>query len=211
MKKIFITIVSLSILSLFGFAFAEVRVDEPRVIISPEERRERARETAKEVLDRVGDVDREEKEDVLIERANEVLSERLRNRTIVLSENMNRLNENLSKRYMGLISGIGIVLDKLENRVYQIEMETNENLEETYLQIEELRSYLKEVLERVSEQRNKYYLLELSSQETLGLEFREVLSNVREDHKVLLEEAINPLRFSIREIINDLKHIINND
>lgn len=137
----------------------------------------------------------------------EIRSEQLRERARRLSENINRVNYNLSSRHNGLISAMEIILDKLESRTAKIEEATERDLSSVYAKIDQARLVIEETREEIVVQKGKVYVVEITSEETLGEDFQRTIQEMRSDHEVLKTKIQNTLRESIREVIAELRNL----
>lgn len=153
----------------------------------------------------------EEKKALFKERMGEIVDNQLRNRVERLSENINRVNENLSDRYTGLISAIEIILDKIESRLSKIEEERGVNLSNIYLMIDETRGLIENSRNEIINQKSKVYIVEISSEEELKTDFQSVMQELKNDHKNLREKNINSLRFTIRDIMKELRNTLSQE
>lgn len=166
---------------------------------------ERAKEIRMENLQQT-----EARQKLLREKAEEIGGEQLRNRFEILSENMNRVNYNLSNRYTGLLFAMEIVLNKIESRTAKIEIALQKDLSSVYLKVDEARNSIEVAKEEIAEQKAKTYVPDISSGEDVGLQFQNVLQEIRTDHNTLRIRTIDAVKFLIREIMAELRSAIIN-
>ena len=142
-----------------------------------------------------------ERRDAFRARLQEIPDQARRDRVERLAENINRINENLSRRYEGFLGAMELVMDKIEIRIGRIEEANGVDLTLVYAKISEFRESIIDAREAILEQQSKVYLVEIDSVETMTQDFRETMREMRNDHKALREEVIDPLRTLVRDIV----------
>jgi len=142
-----------------------------------------------------------ERQEAFRARLQEIPDQARRNRAERLAENINRVNENLSRRYEGFLGAMELVMDKIEIRIGRIEEANGVDLTLVYSKIEEFRGLIADAREAILEQQSKVYLVEIDSVETMMEDFRETMREMRNDHKALRVEVIDPLRTLVRDIV----------
>lgn len=210
-------IITLFFLAIPVFVFSVPIISARERIQNFEEVREQkmieAQNKVKEMIQRAEEIKEQkaeeiaEKQEMFRAKINEIKDEKLRNRAEILSKNINKVNYNLSNRHTGLIGAMEIVLDKLESRVDKIETEKGIDLPDLYEKINEARELIEDIKEKIISQKSNVYVVDISSEQNIRLDFQEKIREMRKDHEELREEVHNYLRSLIREIINSLKDI----
>lgn len=223
MKYIF-TLVFLCLVSSFVFASTPLiaaplnsnNSSRERVVNFEEVRNERinqAHEKVQQVQERVEEKiiekieERTQKQEEFRNRLEEIKDERVKNRARILSGNINRINNNLSNRYTGLIGAMEIILDKLESRTNKIEEEKEVDLSGVYEQIDEVKELIERIKEDIIDQKSKTYVVELTSEDNINLDFQNKIREMRQDHENLKDQVHNYLKPLVLEILTNLKNI----
>jgi len=145
------------------------------------------------------------KQDQFREKLEEIRDQRRRSLAERLAENINKLNNNLSSRYNGFLNAKELVLDKIEIRFEKIEEARGIDLTSTQDSISDARNLINIARTEVISQSAKTYVVSIQSEETLRNDFKTVMEELKNDHKILREEYIFPLRNLIREIMKTLR------
>ncbi len=141
------------------------------------------------------------------ERLDLIRDEARRTRAEVLAQNIERLNENLSNRYIGYLDALELILSKIESRVALVEDLDEEDSDYFYGEIDFLKGEIDQVREVIIAQKSKVYIVDLQSEETTREDFRITMEELRNDHREIREEFIDPLRERIRSIFSILSNL----
>lgn len=142
-----------------------------------------------------------ERQDAFRARLQEIPDQARRDRAERLAENINRVNENLSRRYERFLVAMELVMDKIEIRIGRIEEANGADLTLVYAKIDEFRESTINARGAILQQQSKVYLVEIGSAETMTQDFRETMREMRNDHKAFRAEVIDPLRTLVRDIV----------
>jgi len=150
------------------------------------------------------------KKEAFQEKLQQIRDERKRTQAQNLSDNINKLNENLCNRYDGYLNALTLVLDKIENRAKKISQATTTatttiNLTSFYQKLNQARQAIEEAREKIVVQKSKVYIVEIESEETLKTNFQTVIRQLKDDHQNLRENVLSKTRNLVRDVIQALK------
>lgn len=197
----------------------EVRTMQQERAIAPmqnfQEKREHLlqeqQEKKEEVLLRVRERTMQTREDVesrmemARQKATEVLDERKAEQAVRLNEQINKLNENLSRRYFGHLNALELVLEKVESRIALIEEARGTDLSNARLVVEEARDRVAEAIEAIAVQQAKIYVVEIESLEGARQSHQMAFAELRTDHADLRDRVLGATRNLMRGIMFQLK------
>ena len=208
------------------------RVMPSRETLSPEAKRERAREhmerfeAERERMVQGAQARREEQEDRVREKRDEMRDEMEQKRQEYreklaqireerhqqlaenLTQRMNQVNQNRSNAALNYLDALELVLSKIEARANFVQDATGVDLAAVKTKIAEARQLVNQTRDAVLAQKSKEYILEIESEGTLGQNIRNAMRQVRDDHKRLREEVLHPLRGLIKDIMMQLKDAV---
>ncbi|MDP4009040.1 MAG: hypothetical protein Q8P71_01290 [bacterium] len=168
-------------------------------------------EKKEEVLLRVRERTTQAREDVegrmemARQKAAEVLDERKAEQAVRLNEQINKLNENLSRRYFGHLNALELVLEKVESRIALIEEAKGTDLSNARLVVEEARDRVAEAIEAIAVQQAKIYVVEIESLEGARQSHQMAFAELRTDHADLRDRVLGATRNLMRGIMFQLK------
>ncbi|MDP3982025.1 MAG: hypothetical protein Q8P70_00515 [bacterium] len=142
------------------------------------------------------------------QRTAEVLDARKAEMANRFTEQINRVNKNLSNRYFGHLHAMEIVLKKIEGRIEQIEEARGVELSGVSTAIQSARESIALAREMIADQQVKLYVVDIESMETAGRSFQNAFQELRADHTVLRDSILGSTRNIVREVMETLKRAV---
>lgn len=142
------------------------------------------------------------------EKLSQIKEERKKITTERISENINKVNQFHSDAELRHLDAIELVLNKIELRTKVIDEKTETDLTQIYNKIAEVKTRIEDARTTILNQKSKEYIIEFGSEETLGQNIREIIQQLKSDHRKIREEVLRNLREEVRNALQLLKEAV---
>lgn len=233
MKKLLVSsLILLSAFGLVGFAAAQDDERSPFRDLRQEARQEfqAQRESIRqdfqaqreELFGERGDLDREEfrsrlsalreeraealreQLDAFRARLQEIRDEHKKAVALRVAENLNRINDKLTDRYLAYLDRLEAIVGKLSDRADRVE-ERGGDVTAVREAIADAEAAIAAAREAVLEQKAKVYDAEFDDESSLGSSIRAVVQELRNDHEALREEVLQPTKQMVHDAFQALR------
>lgn len=182
------------------FKIAKERFEELRQGLK--ERLEMRRKTARERMEKMKELMEKRKEEFR-EKLKEINDQRKREIVERISKRLNELNQRRAKVLEVLIERLEKLFSKIEIAIQKIE-EAGRDVSSAKAKLEALKQDLAGFAEKVEEQKNKEYVIEIKDEENLGQTVGFAYQSLISDYKALHQEFIN-IRRKLKDVMVELK------
>ena len=217
MKRLFISLVVLVFAtSTYSAAWAQSdaevlraeylqRVEELR--LEREAARQEQLERAREIREAKA-AEIEERKVQLRAELEERLTERAKERAEQVANSLNRVNDNVTDAMLNHLNALENALNALMARVDKISEGSGADLASTIAAADDAYARIAFARDAVLAQKEKVYTVEIDSVENVGVVFREVSKQLKDDLRILISEELRPAKEAVRIAFSELKAAI---